>query len=572
MRAPQVVKRLLKGTSALVLAGSLLALALPVVIEPSGVPNPFNPNETQFQHETHFLVFTGSDTAGETAQTATAYYNAIDPSQSKRNFTQWLVNAGFISDPNQWHPTGPQQAACNLPGCDYPAGTYGDNIINTDSHAIVLNAADLGFVRNQYIRCVPSCTAPNPKIYTYLENYPVAPFAQGGSNFGNLKGGNPYPTTAEAAAAIQSALNRPSGDLAINPLTGQPCTLTADQNPLQCKISRIADVAFEWAPPPTNPSSSTRYGQLYSFIFNSDSTETIALPATSPVVGNHTPNVATGALNPINAGDPFPPNLDFLGFKQHPGVCFICHGGNPKNLTSTGAYPQQGNVNGFRLLPLDIRNLLFTSDSGPDQPALPVSQAFTDRANQEAHIKVYNLAVLKTVPTQAQFDGQVTRVAHLREAVTGWYTDSGGTQFGRTTQDVDFIPAGWRESIDGGTAPAGSEHLYETVLSPSCRSCHFNREITLDFGTAANFRAQQANILQMVLGPLCKALNPQAGYRPMPLAHLTYQRFWQANNTLQILPYPNSAEEPQLSLFNTAEQIATYFGYTGTAAYCQTVH
>src|SRR2546423_10194850 len=50
----------------------------PQVNEPSGVPNPFNQSETQFQHETHFLTFLGNFIP-ESAQTATAYYNAIDP-------------------------------------------------------------------------------------------------------------------------------------------------------------------------------------------------------------------------------------------------------------------------------------------------------------------------------------------------------------------------------------------------------------------------------------------------------------------------------------------------------------
>jgi len=68
---------------------------------------------------------------------------------------------------------------------------YGPNIVNADSHVIVLNAADLGFVRNQFIRCKPSCSAKNLIIFTYLENYPVAPFAAGGSNFG--AGGSSFP-------------------------------------------------------------------------------------------------------------------------------------------------------------------------------------------------------------------------------------------------------------------------------------------------------------------------------------------------------------------------------------------
>jgi hypothetical protein len=567
-------KGFMKGKLLLFIFLVTLVAVATVVEQTPGVPNLFNTTESQYQQQTHFLVFTGKDTAGESVTTSTAYYNAIDPTSSKRNFTQWLKNAGFISDESQWNPSGPQIIACDLgpaAGCDQPAHNpdgslnYGPNIINTDSHAIVLNAADLGFVRNQFIRCVPSCSAKNPIIYTYLENYPVNPFAasgNGGSGF-PIKTG--YPTTAEASAAIQSALNRPLGTLA-------GCNPANTDTVLVCSIQRIADVAFEWAPPPMNPTSSTRYGQTYAFLFNNDPvngiTETIGVPPNSLPVGKQTPNLATKTFNPpTNVGDPFPPNLDFLGFKEHPGVCFICHGGNPKNLTSTGAYPLQGNVSGFRYLPLDIRNLLFSSDSGGEQPALPASIAYTDRAHQEGQIMAYNLAVLQTVPSGAQKDAQgVTRVAHLREVISGWYAG------GRTTQDVDFLPVGWREPQDGGTAPAGSEHLYETALSPSCRSCHFNRELSLDFGTAANLMSYKSDVLQYVVLPLCHSNNPQPGFRPMPLAHLTYQRFWQANQTAQSLPYPNSSEEPQLTLFNTAEQIANYFGYNGTAGYCATVH
>src|SRR5262249_47533607 len=151
----------------------------------------------------------------------------------KVSFQQWLVNAGFIANATQWHSSGPQTIVTGQ-----PAGVYGDNIINTDSHVIVLNAADLGFVRNQFIRCKPSCTARNPTIYTYLENYPVAPFAVGGSNFPT---GSSFPTPAEAAAAIESAINRPLGVLGGDGVS--PC------NGSSMCLERIADVAFEWAPP-----------------------------------------------------------------------------------------------------------------------------------------------------------------------------------------------------------------------------------------------------------------------------------------------------------------------------------
>ena len=562
MKTQQGVTRLLVLSSALALAWAGSLHAAPATETAPGVPNIFNPAESDFQNQTHFLVFTGSDSAGENAKTAKAYYDAIDPSRSKRTFTSWLKNAGFISDESQWHSTGAQKVACDLPGCDLPSHqpdgslTYGDNILNTYSHAIVLNGADLGFVRNQYIRCIPNCQATNPKIYTYLENYPVNPFAasgNGGSGFPTKTG---YPTEAESAAAIQSALNRPLDKNLVG------CDPAKTDTVFGCKIDRIADVAFEWAPPPTDPSSSTRYGTTWAFLYNNDGagniTETIADP-----VARNAPNVHTGVIEPTVAGDPFAPNLDFIGNKTHPGVCLICHGGNPKNLTSTGVYPAQGNIDGFRFLPLDIRNLLFTSDSGSEQPALPTSAAFTSRANQELHVKAYNLAVLKTVTPRLQTDPQgVKRVAHLKEVIDGWYAN------GRATQDTEFIPVGWREPVDGGTAPPGSKHLYETVFSPACRSCHFNRAIDLDFGTARGFLAEKSNVAELALLPLCQENNPEPGKRPMALAHLTYQRFWQANVNAQSLPFP----KPDLTLFQTAEELANYLGFSGTKGYCASKH
>jgi hypothetical protein len=52
----------------------------------------------------------------------------------------------------------------------------------------------------------------------------------------------------------------------------------------------------------------------------------------------------------------------------------------------------------------------------------------------------------------------------------------------------------------------------------------------------------------------------------MPLAHLTYQRFWQANKTIEVTP------SDSLTVFNTAEKIASYLGFSGTAGFCATQH
>lgn len=684
-----MLKRKWALSALLFMAVAVVAAGTLFVEQTPNIPNIFNRNETRFQNQTHFLTFTGSDTPGESSLTSTAYYNAVDPYHQKRDFPHWLVNAGFISDVSQWNATGPQLIACDLgagAGCDMPAHNpdgslvYGPNILNTDSHAIVLNAADLGFVRNQFIRCKPSCSAPNPIIYTYLENYPVNPFSASGAGGSGFPMKTGYPTTTEAQLAIQSALNRPN----VHNLAG--CNAANTDTPFGCKISRIADVAFEWAPPPTNPNSSTRYGQQYAYIFDDSNplapTETLAFPSNTDQNCSNggsdcTTNVTTRTLQPFdaanspgagvftialtgrgsgytsvpavsigggggsgatavatvnktlgtvsgvtltNAGvgytstptvsfsggggngasatvtvgntytgsnaDPFPPNLDFIGFKNHPGVCYICHGGKPAKLTAAGAYPNQGNVSGFRFLPLDIRNLLFTSDgtSGGlpttgDQPATNGSLAYTDRYHQELQMKEYNIDVLKTVPTTKENDGTgATRVAHLREVIIGWYAGYAGDQtmssniqngFWQSTYGQDFVPSGWLEPVHGGTAQAGSEYLYLTVLSPSCRSCHFNREVSLDFGTPQNFK-QESDLLQLALLPSCKSSDPDPGAKAMPLAHLTYQRYWQANPSTggkaQLLPYP----APGLTITNTADQIAAYFGYGNVAGYCAT--
>ena len=135
----------------------------------------------------------------------------------------------------------------------------------------------------------------------------------------------------------------------------------------------------------------------------------------------------------------------------------------------------------------------------------------------------------------------------------------------------DFIPVGWRESLG---APAGSETLYTTVVGPSCRSCHFNRELSLDFGTVRNFDSFKEDILELALRPYCQANNPEPGKRPMPLAHLTYQRFWEANVTPQTLFFGVGQDgvPGPVTLQDTADQIAQHFGFSGVTAYCATVH
>jgi hypothetical protein len=540
---------------------SVLAQQAPLSTIP-GVPNVVNPKETDLQRQTHFLTFIGSYKP-ESAATSKAYYAAIDPGSTKPTFADWLVNAGFIGNKLQWHAFGEQTVITTQPGCSGTGTcTYGDNIVNADSHAILVNAADLGFVRNQFIRCVPSCTAKNPKIYTYLENYPVAPFATS-SGFPFSSG---YATPDEATAAIHSALKRPLGD---NHGSGVCPGGPASDGCLE----RIADVAFEWVPPANNPTSSTRFGTLYAYQFfhnpiSGEITETVNFAP--ELVGTGKVIDFTNLGNPstyitIADGDKFAPNLDFVGFKEHPGVCLICHGGKPAKLTSTGAYPSGGNINQFRFLPLDVKNLMFANVKFGD--ILENGGDFT-LAGQQLQLKAYNLQVLLTVPTSKESDGTgAKRVAALREVITGWYspgTDnySNDTSMTGNVQKSDWIPIGWRDINHGGTAPVGTEDLYKEVVGPSCRSCHFNREISLDFGTYANFH-QGSDLPAIGLIAQCKQGKPDKGAKFMPLALITFERFWQTQSSTQHLGdgTPLTAE---------VDRLARDFGYSSVAGYCAT--
>jgi len=574
MKIQQSMKTLLVS-SALALSGLVPAAHAQV----PGVPQTDFVGETNLQAQTQFLSFIGSF-IGEGPEISAAYYKAINPSGSKQQVTGWLVRAGFIGKETDWNASGPQIIACDLPpgnGCDVPAHNpdgslvYGPNIINTNSHAIVLNAADLGFVRNQFIRCVDPanprnlnpCAANNPIIYTYLENYPVA--GAFSSGFESTSG---FVTQDEAKAAIMSALNRPGGP------TGKCLTGTAPGGgkcAVGSNLQRIADVMFEWAPPENQPTSSTRFGQLYAYLVDQKDVRSETLkypddalndlnlrkdfnvfkPSFPPI------NTKTGARITLTTNDYFAPELDGRGAKQHPTVCFVCHGGKPTNLTKAGLYPRGGNVDGFRFLPLDLANLNFSSQSGGEQPATNGSKAFTDRDHQQLQIREYNRAVLLTVDQSVQRDGQgVSRQAHLAEVINGWY---GGPGLPGTTQKSDFVPAGW------GSNPATDlGKLYTHTVGPSCRSCHFNRELSLDFGTAANFD-QESDILQLALLPQCNANKPDHSADFMPLAHLTYLRYWQTQSGPQTLDFGSVIADHE------PDRLARHFGFTsGVSSYCAT--
>lgn len=88
----------------------------------------------------------------EDAATEDAYYAAVDPDNRKTTYADWLFETGFIDDPLDYRTTG----------------AFADHADVAVTHQ---NVADLGFIRRMRVRCEPSCEAPNPDIYSVIENY-----------------------------------------------------------------------------------------------------------------------------------------------------------------------------------------------------------------------------------------------------------------------------------------------------------------------------------------------------------------------------------------------------------------
>jgi hypothetical protein len=257
------------------------------------------------------------------------------------------------------------------------------------------------------------------------------------------------------------------------------------------RTNRIATVAFNWTAAADGSNPGQKFGTIYTFNGNDDREP---------------------------GGVPFAPSLDGRPAKENPGVCLTCHGGFPKALVN-GVYPGNGRINGFKYLPFDLENFNYS-----DTPGLT-------RADQEDAFKRFNIAVLRTHPTGKSRDDQgVSRLAAGRELIQGWY--GGAAMPGAFNSPNHFVPQGWREAANGGVAPAGSENLYLTTVAPACRACHSQQEPSLDFATERGFRNYKAAIKELVMKVECGVGTPTTptvdDRKVMPLALLTFQRFWES--------------------------------------------
>ena len=204
-------------------------------------------------------------------------------------------------------------------------------------------------------------------------------------------------------------------------------------------------------------------------------------------------------------------DLDGRGAKFMPGLCNVCHGGQPQTLFA-GEYPNAGNTQA-QFLPWDLETYEFSALAG-----------YT-RSDQEAQLKLLNAGSLSTYPVAAPSaiaEGHWSGTA-ARELIEGWY---GGVELPANAADPAFVPEGWRAELNGGPPgnPAGVEDLYLGVVAPNCRACHIMRGRRygeypegefIDFSSYAKFMAWEDTYAQLLY---------DGGV--MPDALVTFDQFW----------------------------------------------
>jgi hypothetical protein len=150
-----------------------------------------------------------------------------------------------------------------------------------------------------------------------------------------------------------------------------------------------------------------------------------------------------------------------------PGLCTVCHGGGGFSAANPDPNPDVD----ARFIPFDAEAFGFADQNG------------FRRDDQEKALKQMNVAILT----------HTDAMPGVKEVVCGWYwPDSSApascdpTLLTRNKQRSSFLPAGWRARAD--------RDLYRHVVARSCRTCHLQRDPSLDFETADEFRGHKESI------------------------------------------------------------------------------
>jgi hypothetical protein len=174
-------------------------------------------------------------------------------------------------------------------------------------------------------------------------------------------------------------------------------------------------------------------------------------------------------------------DLDEWGAKPVPNLCRTCHGG-------TSPYNGGTNVNlSANFLPFDLALLQYPGPSTtPPASDLP------------AYYKMNSIIATATNPRPA-----------ISQLITGWYTPLNTPP----TQNNNYLPTGWQA---GASVPASAAGLYQNVIVPGCRTCHYSFSSSINWDTYQSALNDNLTIQSYVCAP-----------QPvMPHAAVTYVNFW----------------------------------------------
>ena len=174
-------------------------------------------------------------------------------------------------------------------------------------------------------------------------------------------------------------------------------------------------------------------------------------------------------------------DLDEWGGKPVPNLCQNCHGG-------TSPYEGGTNVNlAANFLPFDLALLQYPGPS-TTPPPVDLGEYYTMNA----------IIAQVTTPTTA-----------ISDLINGWYDPLKSPP----TQNNNYIPTGWQV---GGSVPASAAGLYQNVIVPGCRACHYSFSNNINWDSYQSALTAYTTIDAYACGP-----------QPiMPHAAVTYINFW----------------------------------------------
>ena len=251
------------------------------------------------------------------------------------------------------------------------------------------------------------------------------------------------------------------------------------------------------------------------------------------------PNEAAGTNDRVDTI-----NFDGRGELPIPGACTVCHGGSTEDLVSefsdsARTLPMIEHINQLReqnnqdklleladlnatFMPFDLNSFLYTQARNPTfvDPAYnplnvrPASTQQYSRENQLSQFIQLNKFVLWTyLHKQASLpEEEQQRWQAPIDLINTWYNTSIFDV--ESLDDIDNQNYSDQRILPGWSTHA---HLYDEVFSRYCRACHIQIEDTdINFDNSTEFLEDNEQAI----------INKVFEERSMPLARLTYDRFW----------------------------------------------